>query len=614
MCKSITIVLFLALLIGFATLHGAGKENKAVALGKYDFHHYYTYAELTDYLQDIVQAYAPLAELQSLCKSQMGRDVWMLVINNPKTGTPEDKPGFFLNQIHAGEVIASMSCCYTIWHLLHNYGKNARVTELVDNLVWYIVPRLDVDGAEAYLTAEPAGEDPNPLDDDGDFVFDEDPPEDIDGDGFIVQMRQKDPKGKWKISETDPRIMVKRAADETEGIYYKLYSEGIDNDKDDKVNEDSFRRGFLSNRNYPGNWRPLTVQRGSGMYPMEESVTRAEVDFVALHPHIAIYVQHHCCGRVILRPPATRPDKEFKYKRDLELYKVASTRCLEHSGWDLATSVYDWHFPVPNANKKPTQIYRDKDGKLKNAPVGMYPDEETAFQSPFGFDPWEDECECRRGYFAWGSSIETMYNLLGVFSMGDEHWNVPDYDRDGKVTTAERLKWNDEEMDGKIFVDWHAFSHPTLGDVEIGGWRRRKVSPPEGALIQKECEMGNRFVLYLASLVPDVAVGETEILDKKSGIFQLDVAVENRGFLPTATELAQDLKICEPVLLEVIPDDNVEIIYGAAKVKIGQIDGHSESPKTTYILRLKDSSRKGLLRIQVSAQKAGKDSQDIIIK
>ena len=44
------------------------------------------------------------------------------------------------------------------------------------------------------------------------------------------------------------------------------------------------------------------------------------------------------------------------------------------------------------------------------------------------------------------------------------------------------------EMDRKIFVDWHPYNHPTLGEVEIGGWPRTKTSPPEGELIQIECE------------------------------------------------------------------------------------------------------------------------------
>ena len=605
------LIVMLPLLWGGA-FGDAEKTAKAIALGKYDFYHYYTYEELTSYLQDMHAAYPQLTELQSLSKSQMGRDVWLFVINNPETGKPEEKPGFFLNQIHSSEVIASMSCNFTIWHLLSNYGKDSDITKIVDSVVWYIVPRLDVDGAEAYLTGKPAGEDPDPVDSDGDFLFDEDPPEDVDGDGFVVQMRQKDIKGEMKISEKDPRRMVRKAKDETGGTYYKMYVEGIDNDGDGKINEDSFSMRFLSNRNYPGNWRPQTVQRGGGRYPLEESVTRAEVDFIADHPNIAIYVQHHCCGRVILRPPTTAPDKDFKHKGDLELYRIASARCLEHSGWDLATSVYDWNYPPDTPNRKSTQIYRDKDGKLKNVPETIDPERE--FSGPgFEFGEAPGDRGYGKGYFAWGSSLETTYNLFGIFSLGDEHWNMPDYDKDGRVSPEERFKWNDEEMNGELFVDWHTFEHPTLGQVEIGGWIWRKTSPPEGELIQKECEMGNNFVIYLAGLVPKIDVGEFEVIDKKGGIYQLEIAVKNTGFLPTATEQARALKIDEPILLEIIPDDNLEIIFGEKKTKLGQIEGYSESPKTTVILRVKDPTQKAVCEVHVSSQKAGRVRKDIII-
>jgi murein tripeptide amidase MpaA len=611
--RKIAFLLMGVCLLACTTVFSRPQETKKiVALGKYDFYHYFTYDELTDYLRDVHNAYPHLTELRSMCKSQMSRDVWLFVINNPETGKAEEKPGFFLNQIHSSEVIASMSCNYTIWYLLANYGKDDHVTKIVDNVVWYIVPRLDVDGAEAYLTGKPAGEDPNPVDSDGDFLFDEDPPEDIDGDGFIVQMRQKDPEGDMKISTKDPRMMIQKPKDETEGVYYKIYSEGIDNDGDGKINEDSFSMRFLSNRNYPGNWRPENVQRGGGKYPMEESITRAEVDFISNHPNIAIYVQHHCCGRVILRPPTTGPDKDFEHKSDLELYKIASTRSLEHSGWNLATSVYDWNFPPGTPNRKSTQVYRDKDGKLKNAPESMYPDSQF-LNGNFDLSRESGDCGCERGYFAWGSSIETAYNLFGIFSLGDEHWDAPDYNKDGEVTTEERFKWNDEEMDEKIFVDWHTYDHPTLGTVEIGGWRRSKTSPPEGDLIQKECEMGNNFVTYLAGLVPKIEIGETEVTDKKGGIYQLDITVKNSGFLPTVTEQAQALKIAEPVILQVSLDDNVEIIYGEKKKKIGQIDGHSKSPKNTYILRVKDPSLKAELKVFVSSQKAGHASKNIVL-
>jgi murein tripeptide amidase MpaA len=613
MAKKIILVVLLLVVVAFSPAFIPGDGQMTRPLGKYDFYHYYSYEELTNFLKDMNQAFPDITELSSLCLSDMGRDVWMLVINNPETGDSEDKPGFFLNQIHSSEVIASMSCLYTIWYLLNNHGRDEEITKIVDEIVWYIVPRLDVDGAEAYLTGLPAGEDPNPRDDDGDSKFDEDPPEDLDGDGFIVQMRQIDPKGTMKISDDDPRMMVRKAPDDLGGTYYKMYSEGIDNDEDGEINEDSFRTRFLSNRNYPANWKPDAIQRGGGRYPMEERITRAEVDFAASHPNIAIYVQHHCCGRVILRPPTTGPDRDFKFQNDLALYRIASARSLEHSGWDLATSVYDWNYPPGTPNRKSTQIYRDKDGKIKNAPRGMYPEESDA-EAGFDIGGWDEEYKSDHGYFAWGSSLETMYELFGIFSMADEHWAMPDYDKNGRITEKERFRWNDEEMNREIFIDWHPFQHPTLGEVEIGGWRRRKVSPPEGELIQKECEMGNRYIVYLATLAPKIVIGEIRISDKKEGIYQVEVTVENTGFLPTATQMAETLDFINPVILEVEPDENLEILYGEKRVKLGQIRGRSESEKITYILRVKDRTMKAALKASVISDKAGKDFKEILIQ
>jgi hypothetical protein len=165
-----------------------------------------------------------------------------------------------------------------------------------------------------------------------------------------------------------------------------------------------------------------------------------------------------------------------------------------------------------------------------------------------------------------------------------------------------------------LYVDWHEFDHPTLGEVEIGGWKRRKTSPPEGELIQKECEMGNNFVIYLAGQVPKIMIGETKIADKKGGVYQIDIKVKNTGFLPTGTQQAVELNMVNPVLLEVRPEENIEILMGEEKVKLGQIDGHAESEETTYIVRVKDPAQKAVLKISVDTQKAGKDSREIVIQ
>ena len=596
-------------------LPAAQGQEKVSALGTYDFYHYFEYQELTDFLSDISEAYPTLTRLESMAESQMGRQVWMLTINNPATGPAEDKPGIFINQIHAGEVIASTSNLYTIWYLLDRYGEDEKITDLIDHNVWYMVPRLDVDGAEAYLTGEPAGEDPDPTDNDGDLAFDEDPSEDLDGDGHIVQMRKVDPKGDWKLSSSDPRILIRKAPDEMSGTFYKLYTEGVDNDGDDEINEDGFSTGFLSNRNYPGNWQPDAVQGGGRLYPMQEGITRAEVDFVAGHPNIAIYIQSHCCGRVILRPPTTATDREFPQTQDLQLFQVAAARALEHSGWNLATSVFEWRYPPGTPDRKPTQVYRDKDGKLRNAPAGMYEEDEDEDPGLYGFqNEWRDY-QGDRGYFAWGSSIETMYNMFGIFAFADEHWAHPDYDGNGTISEKERLRWNDEEMDGAMFVDWHSFHHPSLGEVEIGGWIRTRNSPPEGPLVQAESEMGNAYKIYMAGLTPRLNV-KSEVVAKnaEAGIYQVDITVENTGYLHTALQQARALEVVDEILLEVEAGGNLEILYGDKKAEIGHINGNSETEAISFLVRKKDPAAEAVLTVSATGQRALNARAEVVVR
>jgi len=604
--------LTLAFLLPLQPVQG---QEKVSALGTYDFYHYYDYQELTDFLSDVNEAFPSLTSLESMAESQMGRQAWMLTINNPATGPAEEKPGIFINQIHAGEVIASTSNLFSIWYLLDNYGTDDHVTDLVDHNVWYFVPRLDVDGAEAYLTGKPAGVDPNPTDSDGDFAFDEDPAEDVDGDGHIVQMRKLDPKGDWKISGSDPRIMIRKAADETEGPFYTLYTEGVDNDGDGEVNEDGFSTGFLSNRNYPGNWQPDALQGGGRLYPMQEGITLAEVEFVASHPNIAIYVQSHCCGRVILRPPTTATDRDFPQTQDLSLFQVASARALDHSGWNLATSVFEWNYPQGVPNRKQTQVYRDKDGKLKNAPAGMFEEDEDEDPGLYSFqNEWHDY-QGDRGYFAWGSSIETMYNMFGIFAFADEHWAHPDYDGNGTISEKERLRWNDEEMDGSMYVDWHSFDHPTLDEVEIGGWIRTRNSPPEGPLVQAESEMGNAYKIYLAGLTPRLKVkSEVSATNAEVGIFQVDITVENTGFLHTALEQARALDVVDEIMLEVWADGNLEILFGEEKAWVGHINGNSESDTISFVVRKKDPAAGAVLTVSATGQRALNDRAEVVVR
>ena len=72
-----------------------------------------------------------------------------------------------------------------------------------------------------------------PVDEDEDGTVDEDPENDVDGDGHILQMRKKDKNGDWIIDKDDPRIMKRVDKDKGEkGEYKMFFSEGVDDDGD----------------------------------------------------------------------------------------------------------------------------------------------------------------------------------------------------------------------------------------------------------------------------------------------------------------------------------------------------------------------------------------------
>ena len=87
------------------------------------FDHWYDYAELTQALHDLVDAYPELLIIESMGKSVGGRDLWFVTLNNPKTGSDLEKTAIFIDgNIHGNEIQAAETVLYSIWYLCKSYG------------------------------------------------------------------------------------------------------------------------------------------------------------------------------------------------------------------------------------------------------------------------------------------------------------------------------------------------------------------------------------------------------------------------------------------------------------------------------------------------------------
>ena len=180
------------------------------------FDHNYTYSEVVAYLQGLIKTYPKITKLHTIGKSYLGKDLLVLEITNQTNGKALEKPGYWIDgNLHSSEVMGAAVCLKTIDTLVTQYGKDPFITNLVDTRTIYIMPKLNPDGSDHYLTSpESIRSVVRPHDSDGDGLLDEDPPEDLNGDRYITQMRVRDELGSMKTSPEDSRLMVSRKEDE----------------------------------------------------------------------------------------------------------------------------------------------------------------------------------------------------------------------------------------------------------------------------------------------------------------------------------------------------------------------------------------------------------------
>jgi Zinc carboxypeptidase len=471
----------------FAWQRGRGQAAQRQPLvrsnGTIDWNRYYSSAETTTILRELARRNPKLTELYSIGKSFKGADLMVIEITNEETGKAADKPALYVDGgIRAGELTGSAVALYLVNHLLANYGKDTRITQLLDTRAFYIRPKFNPDGADLVLLEDQQlRSSVRPWDDDGDGVADEDPPEDLNKDGWITQMRVRHRNGDWKQG-ADPRLLVRREPGDTVGPFYFVSVEGIDNDHDGKFNEDGIG-GIDLDRNFPRNWEPEYVQEGAGPAPLSEPETYATTQFILQHPNIAGIVHGHTAGGFVYRLPSSSDPARFD-RTDLALIEELGRGYTESTGRPVRASSTD------------ATDHR------------------------------------------YGTLIGWAYDVLGIIGWVPEYsppdaW-IPDADGDGRISDVEALKYNDEKLGGKYFSPWTRFAHSQLGEVEIGGWHTKfwGQNPPAEHLAD-ECRIQMPWIMSLLERSPRIELGRLRVLGQADGRVRVQVEVSNTGFLPT---------------------------------------------------------------------------------
>ena len=236
------------------------------------FNRLHTYEEIVDYLKGYAAAYPKWTRLESIGKSGQGRDLWMITITNPATGSDLSKPAMYIDgNTHANEVQGAEAALYTVDFLAQElrpappgdrdagplgllrpaHGQPRRPDALVQGPLERRLPPHR-HGAAGRRPRRQGGR------------------------GRLRRRRRRrlhhhhaqegaDGPGHPRLDPKDPRLLVALEPGEL-GDWLELGEEGFDNDGDGRVNEDTV--GYVDpNRTWGFSWEPEYVQAGAGAYP-----------------------------------------------------------------------------------------------------------------------------------------------------------------------------------------------------------------------------------------------------------------------------------------------------------------------------------------------------------
>jgi murein tripeptide amidase MpaA len=515
------------------------------------FDTFYRHDALTQLLQAYAAALPNLVELRSIGKSYENRDIWLLVVTNLATGADIDKPAFWIDgNIHAAELTASTACLYWLHQLATGYGKDREATQLLDTRAVYIVPRLNPDGAELALADRPrfirSSTRPYPW---AEEAVEGLAVEDVDGDGRTLSIRIRDPHGTYKKCPLDGRLMVPREPGEFGGEYYRLMPEGTLTNYDGvKVNVQPHREGLDLNRNFPAFWRQEFEQVGAGPYPASEPEVRAMVDFLVTHPNVGAAVSFHTHSGVILRPMGTQSDDDMT-PEDLWTFKRFSELGAKLTGYPAISTFHDFKY-------HPKQVIT-------------------------GTQDWIYE---HLGALFWTVEIWAPNKEAGIT---DYKW-IDWYRTHPVEDDLKLLKWSDEQCGGKAHVEWYAYQHPQLGEVELGGWDLMNYwrNPPPH-LREREAARFPAWLMQIALSLPKLEVLRTEVNAVGPDTWRVRFAVANSGYLPSyVSKRALERKTARGAVFTIALPPGASLVGGKERVEGAQLEGHA--PKSSLQAFLPD--------------------------
>jgi zinc carboxypeptidase len=259
---------------------------------------YHRFAAVERQLQDWAKSH-PELKLLAIGTSAGGRTLYVARLAAPGGVDPDQRPAVFVGANVAGYHNAGTEAAL---HLIGRLLAGGReVAGLLADHTFYVAPALDPDAHDGLFERprQRRGGNAQEVDHDRDGLIGEDPPDDLDGDGVITQLRIPDPTGGWLPDPADPRLLVKADALAGRTGAYRVVVEGKDDDGDGAYNEDA-KDGVQVDRNFPHAFPYPDPEAGPWSSYAPEA--KALMDFLLARRNVALAVVYGPANNLLAAP------------------------------------------------------------------------------------------------------------------------------------------------------------------------------------------------------------------------------------------------------------------------------------------------------------------------
>ncbi|NVK53456.1 MAG: peptidase [Flavobacteriaceae bacterium] len=538
--KKRVFTLLVGVLTCFTTLHTSAQID------------YSNYSKLTKKLKTLQRANTNSVQLKELTTTIGGHKIWSLTLSK---GNPSNKPAIAIVSGVDGKHILGPEMAVTI---AENILKNH--TDILEKTTFYIFPNMSPNATENYFSKLNHYNNGNAknTDNDRDGSVNEDPFDDLNNDGLITMMRVEDATGNYIKLKEDERILVKADKNKGEIGKYKLFTEGVDNDKDGKFNEDG-KGGVQFNKNFSFNYPYFTS--GAGEHPVSEKENRALLDF--LYQQWNIYA-------IITLGPENNLSNPLKYNPS-------------------------------GARKRVVTSILKQDASLNKFLSGKYNKIIGAKNAP-------------KNTGKGGSFFQWSYFHFGKLALSTPGWWVPKVKDSAKKSAKNNyvnyLNWAKKENISNAFVNWTVVKHPDFPNqkVEIGGISPYKMINPPYKMVADISKKHTDFIVELANMQANIKLKNIKTEAVGKGMTRITVDVYNSGLLPTHTEMGKRSRWLRRIKIALKTNKKQQILSGRAITLITSIDADS-SQQFTWLVK-----GKGSVSVEAGTSHTGIDTATINLK